>query len=287
MDFRKKNEDGSLKIIKMPRRLGTLKVTPEETMKVAFTDVETTGLDGNIHKIIELGVVLTEVCLKTGLVIKGLDVFESYNDPEEQISERITKINNINNDMVKGIKIDWSEKGKAFGILNSAQMIVCHNTKFDRSFLVKQMPMLTKKVWGCSQSQIDWLEDGMEKNNLIILCMAHGFYYDAHKALDDCLATTVLMRCKSRDGRFYLKHIMDDLKKPKTKVIVRGNDYNQKELWKEEGFAWDFDKQAQVAFFDGPADEVEKEVVKDLEKKRLSFENIECVKITPAQRFAP
>ena len=59
--------------------------------------------------------------------------YEALSQPLVSISEDITKINGITNEMVEGKSIDW---GKVDAILSTSQLVVAHNANFDRPFLV-------------------------------------------------------------------------------------------------------------------------------------------------------
>ena len=67
--------------------------------------------------------------------------------------------------MVKNHKVNWQ---KVKDIINASEIIVAHNSKFDRSFIEKYIS--TKSIWACSQNDVNGQKDFF-KNNLELLCI--------------------------------------------------------------------------------------------------------------------
>ena len=61
-----------------------------EVIRVCVLDVETTGFDVAENEIIELAMKIIELNKNDGSNIKAVAKYESYNDPEMEISEEIT-----------------------------------------------------------------------------------------------------------------------------------------------------------------------------------------------------
>ncbi|MDR0675605.1 MAG: single-stranded-DNA-specific exonuclease RecJ [Elusimicrobiota bacterium] len=100
--------------------------------KFIIFDLETTGLDPENDKILEIGAVF----MKNGVIEKN-KCFQTFINPEIEISEYITKINGISNKTVKNApKI---EKGieKFCDFLDKIQpdCFIIHNAPFDMNFL--------------------------------------------------------------------------------------------------------------------------------------------------------
>ncbi len=99
----------------------------EETTYVVF-DLETTGFNAGANdQIIEIGAVK----MQRGEV---KDTFSCLVDPKREISEKITEITKITNEMLKGKKSE-EEAVKKFMAWCGDAPLVAHNAKFDHSFL--------------------------------------------------------------------------------------------------------------------------------------------------------
>ena len=72
-------------------------------------DVETTGLSTDSDEITEIGMSKFNFNPKTGCIFELKDFYHSFNQPKKLISEKITKLTGITNDMVEGKKINWEE----------------------------------------------------------------------------------------------------------------------------------------------------------------------------------
>ena len=90
-------------------------------------DIETTGLSNRNCKIIEIGAVK----IKNGEVLDTLDFFV---DPEEPISEEITNLTSITNEMVAG-QIKEKEAIEKFLAFAGDRLLIAHNANFDVGFI--------------------------------------------------------------------------------------------------------------------------------------------------------
>ncbi|MBS0286705.1 MAG: DNA polymerase III subunit epsilon [Proteobacteria bacterium] len=198
-------------------------------------DLETMGLDPRSHAIIELGLLKFSFTNEEG-IIEVLDTYNSLNDPNMPIPEKITKITGITNEDVAGKKIDWDLISI---LLKDCNLVVCHNSAFDRNFLEIQTPdhiqELFKKIpFACTIKDIDWFERGFESSKLDYLNWKLGFFYDGHRALTDCWATLNLLLHET--GAF------DELKKNAKKIEILlcavYAPYEKKELLKERKYKW-------------------------------------------------
>ena len=90
-------------------------------------DLETTGLSNRTCKIIEIGAVK----IKGGRVVEEFDIFV---DPESEISEEITNLTSITNDMVKGAPKE-REALEMFFEFAGDRLLIAHNAAFDVGFI--------------------------------------------------------------------------------------------------------------------------------------------------------
>lgn len=151
-----------------------------ENIRISFLDLETTGMDSSKDEVIEIAVKVISINKVDGTSLATIGSYESLSQPELPISEHITKVNGITNEMVEGKSIDWIEVDK---LISNSHLVVAHNSYFDRPFLEKY---LEKHIsWACSLNDIDWFDRGFINSKLELLCIWHGFYYDAHRAMND------------------------------------------------------------------------------------------------------
>jgi len=170
----------------------------DKTYPFAVLDVETTGMNHQTDKIIELGIVTGQLSLSTGRLVRLDGVYSFYEDPGRPIPPEITEITGITDEMVSGQKIDDAMLAR---IIPPDALYIAHNASFDRPFFEKRiiegghdaLQHVLNAPWACSISDIDWYGMGYKSRSLEILLLAHGFFYTAHRASIDTLATAWLL----------------------------------------------------------------------------------------------
>ena len=104
---------------------------PDVDVKIGiFLDTETTGMDPDTNKVIEIAMVPFEFD-SYGNIYRILPEYNALQDPGDPIPELITQITGINDEMVKGQKIDLQQVSK---LLSDAVIVIAHNARFDRPF---------------------------------------------------------------------------------------------------------------------------------------------------------
>ena len=226
--------EGKDLVVNKPDQLDNLN-SSSPRMRICFLDLETTGLDKNEDKIIEIAIKCIEITKNNGDNIKVIDAYESLQDPKIPIPESSTKIHGITDEMVDSQEIDWNYVKNIF---NKSQLIVAHNAKFDRSFMDIALPLSQQKIWACSINDINWDDRGFSSYKQEMLCIWHGFYYDSHRAMGDINALIHLLTHPSYINDKPIIELIENAKKPLCKVEARFAKFEYKNLLKSRGYKW-------------------------------------------------
>ena len=136
---------------KIIRRIAPRTVFAENDGRVlskgVVVDTETTGTNPDKDAIVELGMVLFEYDPETGNAYRVLESFDQLEDPGFPIPPESTAVHGITDEMVAGKQIDDSSVAQ---FLADVSLVVAHNSKFDRVFLEKRLPIFESLPWGCS-----------------------------------------------------------------------------------------------------------------------------------------
>jgi DNA polymerase III alpha subunit (gram-positive type) len=200
-------------------------------VKILCLDVESTGLNPEKDQITEWGAALYDSDTKqpvrvSGFLIKG--VF---------ISEEITRITHITQSMVDTYGVS-PEAGLSaiYGLAQQAEMLCGHNFPFDRSFLDAESKRQGKALITLPHidTRTDLPPEAYKKGksaSLRYLAADHGFCYDAHRAVNDVLATLKLLSMYDLDTVIKRSQIPN----VEVRAVV---DYDDRLLAKERGYYW-------------------------------------------------
>lgn len=164
---------------------------PEERVcAVVFLDTETTGMSALSDKVIELGMVRCTFSLDRKILLSIDRIYDAYEDPKRPIPEEITKLTGITDEMVRGQVFDDE---LVLNLVAGNPLIVAHNAKFDRPFFDRRFGQASRCAWACSAKEINWSNHGFGGYKLEFLVQSMGYFYEAHRACNDCLALCYLM----------------------------------------------------------------------------------------------
>jgi DNA polymerase-3 subunit epsilon len=121
-----------------------------------------------------------------GEVTGVTEVFQAFNQPSTPIPTKIVELTGITDAMVVGHMIDAAALES---FVADANVVIAHNAAFDRKFAERSWAAFEHKPWACSATGIEWQAHGFGGAKLTYLLTESGFFYDAHRALDDCHAT--------------------------------------------------------------------------------------------------
>lgn len=150
-------------------------------------DLETTGLNPKIDKIIEIGAVK----VKEGKVV---DTFSTFINPCRKLEDRIVELTGIQEEWLCDAPKIEEVFPKLLEFLGE-EVWLGHSVLFDYSFLKKAAANLRLPF---EKNAIDTLKisrrylSTLEHRNLEFLCEYYEIPHKAHRALEDALATSLL-----------------------------------------------------------------------------------------------
>lgn len=205
-----------------------------ETKRVIVLDTETTGLSSDRDKIIELAMLLVTVDELSGLPCGDVQVYDGLEDPGQPITKEIEAITGINDEMVKGQRLDQK---RINDMLAGVDLVIAHNAAFDRPFVEERLPQFKSLAWGCSFAAIDWKSLGHGSAKLENLAHDFGFFYEAHRAEIDCHALLAVLS-QSVSGRTGFSHILSASQAPCYRLQAVAAPFEAKDLLKARGYRW-------------------------------------------------
>jgi DNA polymerase-3 subunit epsilon len=208
----------------------------QSTQRVIVLDTETTGLDSQNEKVIELAMLSVRVDSVTGLPVGPVSIYESFEDPGKPIPPQITEITGIDDSMVQGQRID---DAAVTALVAQADLVVAHNAGFDRPFVEGRWPVFAGKAWGCSFQGIDWKKEGSGSAKLEFLASERGWFYDAHRAQVDCHALLQVLSVPLSDGQTGLARLLAEAGQTRYKLRATGAPFETKDKLKSRGYRWD------------------------------------------------
>lgn len=197
-----------------------------------IVDTETTGLDPNKDKIIEIG--LLEFAVEEGAPSVITEMYSGIEDPQIDFDPKIEKITGLYRHYLINKKINWELVTQFF---NRASIIIAHHAEFDFKFLSKINKLNVEKYhWACSIEHIDWASHNFKSTALNYLAADHGFINPfAHRALFDCATTFKIISP-------YLKELIENSYKKRFKIWASNVIYEYKDQMKNNGYKWDNSK---------------------------------------------
>ena len=203
--------------------------------RALFVDVETTGLDASKDTVIELAMLPFDYD-KDGCVVGVGDAFVGLRDPGISIPPDVSALTGITGKMVAGAVIDPQ---LVEAMVQPAAIVIAHNAGFDRPFCERLWPIFATKPWGCSLREVEWKVEGFEGTKLRDIATGYGFYYDGHRAEEDCRAgVEILARNLPKSGETGLTALLQSARRTRWRLWATGAPFASRELLKQRGYRW-------------------------------------------------
>lgn len=237
---RQLEDSGEYKVLRrfVPSASYGTRAAGEEIRTGLLVDVETTGKSWAKDRIIEFAGVPFTCGATSGTILSVEAPYVSLEDPGISIPPEVVRLTHITDEMVAGAQID---DRRVQALVDTADLIVAHNAKFDRPFLELRFPCFSEKAWACSFNDVPWETHGLSSMKLGWLMLEHaGLYFRAHRAEDDCLAAIhILATPFADDGSVPMHHLLAASRR--TTVLVRAvhSPFDSKDLLKARGYQWD------------------------------------------------
>ncbi len=207
-------------------------------MKILGLDFETTGLEAQQERVIEIGAVIW--CTETNKplsMMSELIKFEGF----QQLPAEIIKITGITDDMLNSYGVEGKPAfDKLNQMISSCDYVVAHNAKFDRSFFEAEVQRYGTQ---CDVQSLKWIDtcndvpypEDIQTRKLSYLAAEHGILNtNAHRALFDVMAMLNVLK------NYSIEEVVDRSNSPLVQVIAKVS-FAEKDKAKNLGFRWNKD----------------------------------------------
>lgn len=206
-----------------------------ERLRGVFIDTETTGLDPEVDKIIQLSIVPFTFS-KEGVICTTDDAFIQYEDPGVPLSPEIQRLTGLTDSQLLGHK--FSEVLTST-MLEDPAIVICHNAEFDRPFLERRFPIFETLRFGCSMRDVPWEELGETCLKLEWLAFKRlAVFYDAHRADTDCYVGIDLLAQRTESGQTGLAYVLDAARAAWVRLYACNTPYDSRYLLKKRRYHW-------------------------------------------------
>lgn len=203
-----------------------------------FVDVESTGLDVRTSEIIELAITPFEYDPEARIVSVGQSLHQ-FNEPKDPIPSEVTAITGLTDEMVAGYRLDVPAI-EAF--VEPANILLAHNAAFDRPLVERLSPVFAKMPWGCTMCDVPWKSEGIDGRRLSDLLSGFHYFFEAHRAVDDCEAGIALLTMKlPKNGERVLSRVLKTARQPTWRVFAESAAFDMKDVLKHRGYRWNAD----------------------------------------------
>lgn len=91
-------------------------------------------------------------------------------------------------------------------------------------------------------TQVDWSNEGHEGTKLAYLAAAAGFFYDRHRAENDCRAAIELLATPLPiSGSLAMSRLLERARQPSWRIWAENSPFDLKDTLKARGYRWNGD----------------------------------------------
>jgi DNA polymerase-3 subunit epsilon len=118
-------------------------------------------------------------------------------------------------------------------------LIIAHEARFDRPFCEALFPVFATRYWTCSNSEVDWRARGHRGTKLTYLLNDFGYFYEGHRALDDCHAVLeVLANVWPGAAESAFGELLKTARKASIRIWAEGAPFEHKDALRVRGYRW-------------------------------------------------
>jgi DNA polymerase-3 subunit epsilon len=275
---------------RVPERLSLPAPDAGETGLALIVDTETTGMDRLQDKIIEVGILLVRYHRASGQLLEVVGQYSGLEDPHQPLTQVVQTVTGLSDDDLAGQSMDDQA---VMELAQQADLVIAHNAAFDRPFMERRWPVFKTLAFACSVNEINWMAAGFASAKLELLVYHHGYFYDSHRALNDCWALLfILNQPLQPDGEIALAQLLRAAHAPSFLLNLQVRFDDKDKLKALGGFQWQDGSQGTLlpkSWLRRCRDKAElRSVLESVQAQVFSGHPFPCMiaKVTSLQRYA-
>jgi DNA polymerase-3 subunit epsilon len=250
-----------------------------------YVDCETTGL-GLEDKIIEVGLVRFSYDADSGEILRTLSPergYSGFEDPGHPLSEEIKRLTGIEDYDLSNQRFD---DAAIASLVADAQLIIAHNSGFDRPRFEQRFPIFSGKRWACSFKDVDWSGHGITSAKLEYLAYVFRFFFDGHRAVNDCFAALEILSKQFPDsGESVMQNLLETARKDTWRHFANPARY-QNEQFRGRGYRWCGKERAASWYKDYPDKASAESARQSIRDDGIAEDHQEILCITALDRYS-